>query len=308
MSENNGPQVYDDEIDLFELFQTLWDGKWLIVLITSVCAALGVGVALYLPNQYTVTAKIAPVGDSGGGGLSALAGQFGGLAGLAGISLPSSGGSTSDLLLEIMQSRQFIGQFIEQNELAPRLLAVTRYDAQTQAEIFEPAIYEQGSATWVEEPPTFMGQIEAFSNALSVNQDRDTAVLEISFKHASPLFAQEVLSLLITRIDDFARERDEARAQQSIEYLQGQLRQTRLAEVQRVLYDMIESQTKTLMLAEVNADYAFQVIDPPLLPDFPSEPKRPLIAALAVVLGGMIGVLWVLIQSFVRNRKERSAD
>ena len=27
-------QVQDDEIDLFELFQTLWDGKWKIILIT----------------------------------------------------------------------------------------------------------------------------------------------------------------------------------------------------------------------------------------------------------------------------------
>ena len=44
MNEMN--QVQDDEIDLFELFQTLWDGKWLISAFVAIAFLLGGGFLL----------------------------------------------------------------------------------------------------------------------------------------------------------------------------------------------------------------------------------------------------------------------
>ena len=44
MNEIN--QVQDDEIDLFELFQTLWDGKWLISAFVAIAVLLGGGFLL----------------------------------------------------------------------------------------------------------------------------------------------------------------------------------------------------------------------------------------------------------------------
>ena len=39
-------QMQDDEIDLFELFQTLWDGKWLISAFVAIAVLLGGGFLL----------------------------------------------------------------------------------------------------------------------------------------------------------------------------------------------------------------------------------------------------------------------
>ena len=299
---------YDDEIDLFELFQTLWDSKGLIAGVTGLAGAIGVIAALMMPQQYVVDAKIAPASSDGGGGASALLSQYGGLASLAGISLPSGGGSDSDLLLEIMQSRAFIGEFIEKHDLAARLIAVKGFDAQTQTETFDRAIYDPKTNEWSDAPPSLLGLIGVFEGALQINSGKGSSVIELSFEHPSPLLGQEVLTALIEDIDTYARDRDEQSAQQSIDYLQRQLGQTRLVEVQRVLYEMIESQTKTLMLAEVNQDYAFQIIDPAMQPDSPAKPKRTLIVALALVLGGMIAVIGVLIRSAIRNRRDAQAS
>ena len=49
MNEMN--QVQDDEIDLFELFQTLWDGKLLISAFVAIAVLLGFG---YLLNKDAV--------------------------------------------------------------------------------------------------------------------------------------------------------------------------------------------------------------------------------------------------------------
>ena len=50
---------HDDEIDLFECFETLWDGKWKIIATTFVAAVIGVvfGVVA-IPNSFEVSTPI----------------------------------------------------------------------------------------------------------------------------------------------------------------------------------------------------------------------------------------------------------
>ena len=53
MSEVRPP--YDYEIDLFEFFETLWDGKWKVILITFVAAIIGVVFSVVKPNSFEVS-------------------------------------------------------------------------------------------------------------------------------------------------------------------------------------------------------------------------------------------------------------
>ena len=50
--------TYDDEIDLFEFFETLWDGKWKILLTTFVAAIFGVVFSVVKPNSFEVSTPI----------------------------------------------------------------------------------------------------------------------------------------------------------------------------------------------------------------------------------------------------------
>jgi len=50
--------TFDDEIDLFELFKTLWDGKWKIIATTSLAAAIGVVFSAFKPNSFIVSTPI----------------------------------------------------------------------------------------------------------------------------------------------------------------------------------------------------------------------------------------------------------
>ena len=59
-TESPVTQVYDDEIDLRELFSVLWAGKRLIVAITGVFAVVSVIYALSVPNEYKASAVVAP--------------------------------------------------------------------------------------------------------------------------------------------------------------------------------------------------------------------------------------------------------
>jgi len=51
-------QLNDDEIDLFELFETLWRGKWKIITTTFVTALVGITYSFVQPNSYQVSTPI----------------------------------------------------------------------------------------------------------------------------------------------------------------------------------------------------------------------------------------------------------
>jgi uncharacterized protein involved in exopolysaccharide biosynthesis len=309
--DNQPHHSVDDEIDLFELFATIWDGKWSIIGITSIVAAISIVVSLQLPNIFRVESSIAPVESNSSGGLSGLMSQYGGLASLAGIQLPSvGGGGQTEILLEVMQSRSFIADFINKYQFAPRLIAVIDYNPITQEETLDPEIYDVQRDEWlrvVDPPkapkPSDQELYQVFIDALTVEQDKTAPTITVAFEHRSPKLAEEIVRRLVDDIDQYARTKDRTDSQNALAYLEQKLTETRLVELERALYQMIESQTKTLMLAEVNKDYAFTVIDPPVIPEIKSKPKRSLIVILATLVGGMIGVLFVLIRSAIRNRR-----
>ena len=49
---------YDNEINLFEFFKTLWDGKWKIILTTFLAAIIGVGFSTLKPNSFEFSTPI----------------------------------------------------------------------------------------------------------------------------------------------------------------------------------------------------------------------------------------------------------
>ena len=89
-------------------------------------------------------------------------------------------------------------------------------------------------------------------------------------------------------------------ATRSIAYLKEQAANTSLADLQTMFFELIQSQTETVMLAEVRPEYVFKTIDPAVVPEERSEPNRSLICILGTLLGGMLAVMFVLFKYFSR--------
>lgn len=64
---------------------------------------------------------------------------------------------------------------------------------------------------------------------------------------------------------------------------------------------LIQSQTQTVMLAEVRPEYVFKTIDHVVVPEEKSKPSRVLIGVLGTLLGGMLGVVIVLIRHYAES-------
>ncbi|EGR0068330.1 Wzz/FepE/Etk N-terminal domain-containing protein [Vibrio parahaemolyticus] len=298
------PQSTDDEIDLRELFRALWKGKWIIIVTTFVFAVTAVLYALSLPNIYKSDALLAPAESSNGGGLSKMAGQLGGLAALAGVNLGAGESSQTDLAVQVMKSRQFVEAFINKHDLLVPLMAAKDWDLANNKLILDEELYNSKTGEWLREPdglrgatPTAQEAFEVFSKeVLSINQDKDSGLYTVSVKSYSPYLAQQWVNWLIEDINKVMRERTIAETSQNLAYLNTQLQKTSVADMQSTFYKLIEEQTKSLMLAEVQEEFVFKVVDPAVIPELKDEPKRALICVLGTLLGGMLGILSIFIR------------
>ena len=128
-------------------------------------------------------------------------------------------------------------------------------------------------------------------------------MVTVSVKSLSPVAAKQWTEWLVKDINEHMRAQDIEDAEASINYLEAKLDETNIAGMQQVFYQLIESETRTVMLANAQQEYVFKTVDPAVVPQEKSEPKRALIAIIATMLGGMLGVFIVLIRAFIRNGK-----
>lgn len=297
----------DDEIDLHELFSVIWKGKWIIMAITAVFAICSVIYALSLPNIYKSEALLAPAeSESSPGGLAALAGQFGGLASMAGINLDGGSADKSQLAIEVMNSRQFISEFIKKHNILPELMAAEKWSMANNELDFDPEIYDFHSKTWVRKvkapfksEPSMQEAFKAFSKMFSVTTAKDTGMITVSVEHLSPVIAQQWVNWLVADINQVMKQRDVEEAVRGRDFLEEQLRKTNIADMRTVLYQLMEEAQKTIMFANIREEYVFKTIDPAVVPEERAKPKRAQICILGTLLGGIFSLMIIFIKYVV---------
>lgn len=306
-TQNNG----DDEIDLRELWNAVWRGKWLIVCVTALFAMASVFYALSLPNIYKSDALLAPASSEQQGGIGALAGQLGGLASLAGVNLGGAKDDKTVMAIEILRSREFFSIFAQQYNILPDLIAAENWDLASNSIIYDEEIFLPENNEWVREvkpprqaKPSMQEAKEEFDKLLKIAQNDESGMVNISVEHYSPYVAKQWVEWLVVSINLNMKGRDKQEAEKSIAFLQSQIEDTNIAEHKTLLFQLIEEQTKTLMFAEVRDEYVFKTIDPALVAEEKAKPKRALIVILAIVLGGMLSTVLLFIRHFASKTSD----
>jgi len=295
---------FDNEIDLREFFRTLWAGKWLIGGITSAAAMIAIAIALTLPNIYRAEALLAPNDQQGTGGLSALAAQYGGLASLAGINLGGGSADKTALGLEVLRSRKFVSEFVARHDILVPLMAAEDWDTVSGELTIDPRVYDSAADKWVRDVrpprkanPSAQEAHRVFMEILSVSQDKTSGFVTIAVEHYSPTVAKQWVDWLVEDINSSIMQQDVAEAEQAIAYLNEQIASTSLADMQNVFFKLIEEQTKTVMLAKVSPEYMLRTLDPAVIPEMKTKPKRSILVLMAMFVGGLMGTVIQLFRS-----------
>lgn len=300
------------EIELSDLFQAIWNGKWLITAFTGVITTISIVIALQLPNVYRAEIIVSPTAADGSGGLAGMASQLGGLASIAGISLGGNDSSNTNIALATLRSRQLLTSFIRKHQLEVPLLAVEKWDQENDSLVIDPEVYLTQEQRWNPERrpetkgiPTDWELYKAFTKLITIDNDKKTGLITLSVNYFDPKMAQEWTTLLVAELNVWMKNKKIIEAQNNIKYMEDQLERTSIAEMQKIFYQLIEEQTKDLMLASVNEEFAFKVIDPAVVPEEKDQPKRSIIVAISFMLGAILSTLIVLIR-YVNRQKNRN--
>jgi uncharacterized protein involved in exopolysaccharide biosynthesis len=281
--------IETQEINLKELIGVLWKGRWLVVAVSLAFAAVAAVVAFTVPKRYTATVVVAPVNSTAGGaalgGLSGLASQFGGLASLAGITVGA--GSTKDEYIAVLQSEELTRKYIQDNNLLPVLFAKAWDPVKKGWKITDP---KKMPTLW-KANLYFKGKIR------SVTDDKKTGMVLMTVTWTDPEVAARWANGLVKLTNDYVRDKKIREAENNIAYLKDEANKTDMVQVRSAIYNVLESEIKTVMMAKGSEEYALRTIDRAVVAEKPSSPKPGLWIAAGFVFGGVVAVAFLLLRN-----------
>lgn len=270
------PNSADYEFNMVSLCRVAWARKPLVAAVTLVGGLIALVFALTAIPIFRAEVVVTIVEDNhmGGGGLQSLANQFGGIASMAGLNL-GGGASTEHEYQAILESRHVVEEFVKRNDLLPVMK-------------INPAL-----------PQPMWFAVEKFkTTVLKFDEDKVKGITTVSVEWSDPAVAARWANAFVALANEIVRTRAREDSSRNIDYLNKQVAQTNVVELQRVMYNLIQQETKTLMLANAREQYAFNVVDPAVVPGIRVRPKRTLIVLSGLFIGGICGVL----VAWIRNK------
>jgi uncharacterized protein involved in exopolysaccharide biosynthesis len=281
ISDDRTANERDDKVDVVVMLRMMWSERILISIITVVCAVLAVAYALLATPIYRAEIGLIEVSTGGANGVGALANQLGGLAGLVGVNLGSGSGPGRESQA-FLRSRYVIEEFVKRHKMSE--------------------LYPEGKRL-----PTLWLAVRHFQlDVVSIRDDKKTGTTIVSITFTDPVTAARWANEFVALVNEVLRNRAMDESKRSIEYLNGQIAKTNVIELQRVLYNLVENETKTLMLANVKAEYAFTVVDPAVAPEVRISPRRTLIVLGGILVGFLIGTTVAFIRNTWRSQDKKN--
>ena len=166
--------------------------------------------------------------------------------------------------------------------------------------IFNESIYDSEAKLFTNDLlklPTFQKIYNRYIRIVSVSKSK-SGFITISVNHESPEFAYTFLSLIINELNTISRKKDLIESQDSLRYLNSELAKTKQIEIKNSINQLILSELRKQMFAEVRTNYLINPLDQPFLPELKSSPNRAKICIYGTILGFFIGILIALVRYF----------
>ena len=273
-------KISDEDIGVIDIILTLIPFKRVIILSTVILSIISIIYSLMLTPIYHSKVVMFPLDDQNNQSpLSGMTGTLGGLASLAGI---STGGDSIkvDNAIAILKSRTFIQSFIEEQNIMPILF---------------PDNWKS------DEPPSSWLAYEKFEKLMDISKDPKTGIIEVSFSWTDPKIAAQWANNIIDKLNNHLKLTAIEESERSVAYLEQQLPKTSLKAAELVLYSLIETETKKIMIANSREQYLFKIIDKAIPAERRTSPVRRVIVMVGTILGFFIGIIIALVTIVYKN-------
>ena len=293
-------------ITFIDLLKILYKKKISLIILSLVFGAIFAAYSLTLENTYRSYAVLKPSNDGQQTSNSSFSG-FGSVS-VSAIPIFNSGNEKTKYAMELARSRIVVKNLAEIDGVLENIFALKKVDPSNFSISYNKNIYDPEKEQWTRSPPkgrkvkpSHIELHQIITEKLVIEEDRDNGYLKVYFDHQSPLFAKQFLDLLIQEINETARLADLKLATDSLIYLQKRLDTTVNREIRDSIGDLIESQLRIQMIANVSTNYLVVPIDPPQVAEIKHSPRRTLITLIGILIGLTLSSAYYLYPSL---RKE----
>jgi uncharacterized protein involved in exopolysaccharide biosynthesis len=291
---NTQPSHYpeiDEEINLLDYWRVIHK-RWrlIVAIVIGVVLATG-GISLVMTKIYRATAVITPVDrqDNEGGRLSLMAQQLGALPRIS----TASSASASEIV-SLLNSNILREKVIEKYDLLP-VLFNNEWDEE-----------KKGWRTKdKDDTPTVWDGIRMFDDMVSVDHDTDGNMITISVDYHKPEMAAKIVTAFLTTLNEHMSNESKRVADTNKRYLEEQLNSSSDPVIKQKIYSLIAQQIETAMMAGVKENFAFKVIDPPMVPDKRIRPKRKQMVLISLVLSLILGIIIAFVLEGVERQGQK---
>ena len=301
---NNNICIEEDEIDLRELFATIWKHKIFIAIFVFIVTTLSIIWALSKPNEYKVYTILAPQEQSKGMNLGGL----GALASMAGVNVGGSSGITPDIAFSnLLTDYAFMKQFIIKNKIDKKLLD-PNFDKKFIFALNKRDIYDyfHSKSDEKKEISFFTNIYKPISKMISISKDKKTGLITISVEGANREFNYYLLNKFLEEATNYLIKRNLDDINSKIEKYQKELATTNNLELKSELAKLISNLIKQKVYINSSKYYKVKVVTDPYIPDEKdkTKPKRALIVIVAFITSFILAIFLVFFIEFIKSSKE----
>ena len=294
----------EQEINIGQLFKIVLNYWKIITGLFILFSIISIIYTLTLYNEYRAGTSLIPNNIIYSSGSTANS-PLDGLASFAGLGSSSSASNEVIIAKEIMQSQEFINNFVRKNDLMVHIMAAKGWDNTTNQIVVDPKVYDEKNKKWIKGEPSDFAVYEEFSNRLSVGEDKKTSIVSLSIEYYSPNLAKKWVDMYVKEINEQMRQRKLKLTYKNLENLESAIDKPTSQITSQSLSRLIYEQQRIKMLAEATSEYVFETISPPVLPEKKSKPVRSIIVIIFAFSGAFFGMMYALIREiYIINTKE----
>ena len=311
--EQNSKTV-DAEIDLVEIIKTIWQGRKLIFLVTTIFVVIGVLYALLATPQYQAKLTLYPAGESQNGGL----GKLGGLASSFGLGGMSS--SSGYYIPDVVKSRKILDKVINKK------WEIAEFDEPVNLIVF-----------WeLEDPDHELNAEKAFdklSKKITVSVDDDSGLITISVETKNAKLSADIANYIGDEVNDYIQHEQKSSTRQSRVYIEERLikikdelkeaeenlkefqkghriinespelqmeilRLKRNVEIKNQVYLTLEQQREIALIEEIKQMPVLNILDKAVTPKLKTKPKKNMIVLISFILGVFISCMLIMMLAY----------
>jgi len=303
---NRDHYIEEDEIDLRELFSTIWQNKFTIAIISLLVTSFAILYALKLPNVYT-SSTVLILKDNDKPNVS---GGAAAMAAMAGINLGGGGGiDIAGLFKNLLSNYSFHKDIIEKYNI-DQMLELENIEknfvfAANKREVYD---FFKSSPNQEEkdQEEVIFETFKKIKGILSISTDKESGAITLSAKFEDRFTAKKLVDIYLIEMSNYIKKLDLKELDEQVEYYEKELQAAKNLDLKSNINDLLSALVKKKVLSQAGEFYMVKQLTKPQVAYIKDKagPKRSLIIIVAFITSIILGIFFIFFKEFIKSSKD----